>query len=125
MARFRKPARRWLLVWLLLCAGAVAASLAVIAEVNRRTPFWDKYQKVRLGMTEAEVKNILGPPAAEEYPGGGLGPMVLTWVEGEQQIVVFIYPEFRGELALKKGFLPKSLWEQLRDPSHRSVITYP
>jgi hypothetical protein len=124
MGRFRKPGRRWLLVWLLPFACVVGVSLAVHSELKRRTPLWDKYQKVQLGMTEAEVKDILGPPTAEETVGG-LGPTAFDWVQGEQRIIVFFFPEPRGELAVKKGFLPKSVWEQLRDPSHRSVITYP
>jgi hypothetical protein len=124
MARFRKPARWRPLVWLFLCACPLVVFLAVNSELNRRTPFWDKYQKVQLGMTDAEVKDILGPPTDEEMVGS-LGPTALDWVQGEQRIIVFFLADPRGELAVKKGFLPKSVWEYLRNPWEGRVITYP
>jgi len=69
------------------CAGLVL--WAVILEPWRpRGPFWEKYQKVQLSMTEKEVKEILGPPILEEFGGGSLGPYCLAWFEGDQTIAV-------------------------------------
>jgi hypothetical protein len=67
--------RSW--VWVLVCIALIVGALLVwwlIYPRHRDGPFWAKYQQVRLGMAEKEVEDILGPPAYEEYPGGGFGP---------------------------------------------------
>jgi hypothetical protein len=59
---------RWLLPTLALSAlvGFALAWVAYLEPWARRGPFWDKYQQVRLRMSQSEVEGILGPPALEE-----------------------------------------------------------
>jgi hypothetical protein len=117
--------QRWLTIGLLLSLFPSVIALVVHRESRRRTAFWDKYQHVQLGMTEREVKDILGPETTEEDMGGITAPWALIWVHGEQRIIVFFIAGPRGECATKKGFLPKSLWETLQDPPNASFVTYP
>ena len=116
---------RWcLIVFLLFLLCASYAFLIIHDEMKRRTPFWHKYQNAQLGMTEEEVKDIFGQSADEESIGS-LGPTALTWVDGDQRITVFFLSERRGEIAIKRVFLPKSLPEKLRDPFNSSTVVYP
>jgi hypothetical protein len=64
-----------------------------------RGPLWDKYQRVQLGMSEEEVKDILGSPS--DHEGGGLMDLDLTWIEGNQLIGVTFDPDGK---AIKKRF---------------------
>jgi hypothetical protein len=75
---------------------------------QRRGPFWDKYQRVQLGMTGKEVEEILGPPNIKE--GGGLMPETFGWCQGEEVIAVDFDIDDR---ASAKRFLPETMWEEL------------
>ncbi len=53
----------------------------------------DNYDKVTNGMTEDEVKGILGEPTETASAGGALGDLVgagsvMKWVDGEKSIAV-------------------------------------
>ena len=106
MPRFR------ILLCLLLFVFAGVAFLVVHAESKRRTPFWDKYQKVQLGMTEEEVKAILGPPDSVE--GGGLMSSCWAWFVGEQTIAVDFNLDDR---ATEKRLRPGRTTGWVRDPA--------
>jgi hypothetical protein len=113
------------LLWLLLLVVINAAYFAAyIAEQQRRTSFWHKYDQLRGTMTRTEVEKILGPPTDDVSFGGGTSRERLRWVEGEQEIVVgFIpLPDDRSggtrEVAVEKQFYPGSLWEKVRDTVH-------
>jgi hypothetical protein len=78
--------------WLLVCvSGSVCVGSAfLLASADRREgPFWEKYQKVKMGMTEEEVEGILGP-GLDLW--GDKGPTnvgkVYSWREGDQEIRV-------------------------------------
>src|SRR5262245_55910685 len=77
---------RWpLLLGLVLIAGVVLG-VFYLKSSEQSGPFWEKYQKVRLGMKEKEVKGNLGPPNSEE--GSTFGDSTLAWFEAEQTIAV-------------------------------------
>jgi hypothetical protein len=107
---------RRLLVGLLLLACVGALILLVSSELKRRGPFWDKYQKVQLGMTKRAVEDILGPPTDEEQLGGIGAPTICVWVNGDQRIGVSYQPLGpKGEMiATRRGFLPLPIWEKVR-----------
>lgn len=112
----RMPNWRRLLVCLLLFACVCGAAL-IIYFGRRQGPFWEKYEKVQLGMTEEEVVDILGPPQDQESIGGGLGPHVDSWFDGQQLISIAFDVDYRTshDAAYSKLFSPKSAWEVLRD----------
>src|SRR4051794_35894657 len=56
-------------------------------EVMKRDTFWDKYQKIQVDMTQADVEAILGPPA-DQVVSGLFGPLDTGWVENGQRINV-------------------------------------
>jgi hypothetical protein len=125
MQLFSKLPLRWQITCFLLFISLTITFSVAYSELKRRTPFWYRYQELQLRMTEEEAKWILGEPTVEDQ-ASGLGATVLSWFEGEQRIVVYTLPfDERGPVVVKKGFLPKSLWERLRDPSNSSFITYP
>jgi hypothetical protein len=64
--------------------------------------FWDKYQKVKLGMTREDVKGILGPET--DHSDGPRGPWLLEWHEGERTILVY-FDDAEGR-ATGKNFRP-------------------
>jgi hypothetical protein len=99
---------RWLLPTLALSAlvGFALAWVAYLEPWARRGPFWDKYQQVRLGMSQSEVEGILGPPALEE--GGGFMPLCAAWFEGRQAIAVNFDPE--GRATEKRFRVGRSRW---------------
>ena len=114
-------------VCLFLIAFVVVVSFVFHDESKRRTPFWDKYAQIRLGTDQEEVEAILGLPTMEDSPFG-LGSGCLIWIQGEERIFVSTipYPANDGSAknrVTKKGFLPKSLWEKLLDPSIASFYT--
>jgi hypothetical protein len=110
-----KRLSRWqLIVWVLLLASAGATFLVLYPE-RRHGPFWEKYQQVRLGMTEQEVFDILGPPKEDWYQGG-FGTHDCLWEEGEESIAVSfstLYPH--DGTAVRKQFTPKSTLEKVQD----------
>src|SRR5262249_45262117 len=113
----------------ILRSGGAGVTFLAMYTGGREGPFWDKYQKVQLGMTEEEVEDILGPPRYEEYTGGSNGPRVCIWVEGEQRIGVAFdfgtkFP-FGPSVVVKKGFLPYSVREKLRQLLTRSTPDWP
>jgi len=106
MFNFMNSSRRRWLVLLSLVAGAAIVSAAVWWP-RRAGPFWDKYQRVQMRMTEREVKDILGPPMYEEYPGGSCGPTVYVWTEGSQTIGVSFDFLLSRDLPVKEGVVEK------------------
>jgi hypothetical protein len=77
---------------------------------QRQGPFWDKYQRVQLGMTDKEVEEILGPPDFTE--GGGLMAEAVGWCQGQEIIVVDFQVDGR---AFGKRFLPRTTLEKAWD----------
>lgn len=117
MPRFIELTRQRLLIGLslLACVGLVLGAVYLEAR-KRRGPVWDKYQKVQLGMTEEQVKGLLGSPDSVE--GGGLSPSCLAWFEGDQTIAVI----FDGDdKATEKCFRPGRTSAWVRD----RVKTFP
>jgi hypothetical protein len=103
--------RRRLLAVLLLLAGAAIVATAVWWP-RRAGPFWDKYQRVQMRMTEQEVKDILGPPMFEESPGGSAGPIVYAWKDGARTIGVSLFSlprEPQKEGVVEKWFVSPML----------------
>ncbi len=99
----------WYIAWAGIAAAAYAGVAALAIYCDRtRGPFWEKYQKVRLGMTENEVVGALGPPAFEEYPGGILGDCCFAWFEGGQTIAVDF--DIDGRATEKRFRLGRNLW---------------
>ena len=80
--------RRSLMLRLVFSACIIVVGLEMACCKQRRPhgPFWNKYQLIQPGMTEKEVKRILGPPDSIE--GGGLAPSTLAWFERDQTIAV-------------------------------------
>ena len=67
---------RWLLLGLTVIACAGLVFWAVYLKPwpwGQSGPFWDKYQQVQFGMTEQQVRAILGPET--EQWGGALSEM--------------------------------------------------
>jgi hypothetical protein len=96
----------------LVCAG-LALSVAQFDPWGRRGPVWDHYRQVRLGMTEEEVKAILGPP--DSVDSFGLGFDYLGWFKGQQTITVDF--DVDGRAAEKRFHAgPGSWW--VREPPH-------
>jgi hypothetical protein len=96
---------------LVVCVGI--AFLTLWPE-RRHGPFWDRYQKVQLGMTQEQVKDILGPPTAEI--GGGLSSgYAWVWQEGEQTIGIDFTMNYSEQVEYVSGkrFQPESWWENL------------
>src|SRR6266536_5071904 len=107
MSCFAKGIRWKLLLGLALIACAGVVFWTVFLEPWRPTgPFWEKYQKVQLGMTDKEVIAILGPP---DYDlAVGLGRSYLDWYEGRQTISVEL--DVYGRVT-EKSFQPSHhLW---------------
>jgi hypothetical protein len=117
------PPYGWLLLCLFLPFFAGLAAL-IHSELARRTPFWVKFQQITWGMTEEEVKDILGPPT-EEVPAVSLGLSTSIWVEGEQKIFVEFMADTPSDRVARKRFLPKSLWEELCDLCSRLMPSLP
>src|SRR5262249_49491387 len=67
----------------------------------RHGPVWDKYQKVKLGMTRKDVKAILGAPSSES---AFQGRPHLEWQETKQSISVW-FDDAMGRAA-QKSFSP-------------------
>jgi hypothetical protein len=107
MCRLVVRYRYLLLASLLLRVGAAPLALYyAILPAWLRGPVWDKYQQVRLGMTEEEVEAILGPPDSVE--GGELMPSCSAWFVGEQTVAVDFDTDGR---ATEKRFRPwRSPW---------------
>ncbi len=90
--------RKWLVLglFLLVCTGLSLCMLAPDPWV-RRGPVWDKYQQVRLGMTEEEVNADLGPPDDVEPLGGVRAPWSSVWFfQGGELIAVDFDTDGRG-----------------------------
>jgi hypothetical protein len=88
MSNLVKFSRRRLVVGLLLLVAVAAIAAAAIYWPRRAGPFWDKYQRIQMRMTEQEVTDMLGPPTYKESFGGSFGASYYTWDEGKQRIVV-------------------------------------
>jgi predicted Zn finger-like uncharacterized protein len=94
------PVWVWLLIGggillLLVLVGVVVVLFATGAIGNKITE--ENFAKLKAGMSEVEVKAILGPPtevndvgikAANPLFPGGLGVRVLTWKHGQNQVIV-------------------------------------
>jgi hypothetical protein len=110
-----KGGRLWLTACLALTACAACAGIGLwqagFEAGGRRGPVWGKYEKVKLGMTEKQVKGILGLP--DDHFGGGLMDLDLTWFEGEQTITVRFGSEDR---ATEKHFRPGRAARWVNDP---------
>src|SRR5258708_190566 len=115
MLKFLSRHKLRLLVCLFLFVCAYVAIL-LFCFPWRHGPFWDKYQKVQLGMNKKEVEAILGPAMYEDWPGG-FGAHVCWWDEGEQRIIVSFRANYSsGEtFTYKKWFHPKTTLEKLGD----------
>jgi hypothetical protein len=106
---------------LVLVVAAVVASLLIDDGLKRHGPFWDKYQKVQVGMRASEVKAILGPPAPRKVSGGGLHLFGSVWQEGGREIEVEWalpfsgYPPIGEGVVSEKRFRPKPLLERMLD----------
>ena len=74
----------------------------------RRGPFWDKYQRVQKGMTEAEVRDILGPEAEFEHIGGSTSSTDYLYLSEDEKSISVDLSE--GEV-IKKTFRPRAWWE--------------
>jgi hypothetical protein len=111
----------WRFLLCLLPFGFAGVVFLLIYSNSRHGPLWDKYQNVQLGMTEQEVKDVLGSPNYVEYPGGRNGPKICTWVDGEEKLgVSFDTDQATGDdLVVDKWFWPQPLWEKQR-PKSRS-----
>jgi hypothetical protein len=109
MPPFGKVSRRWSLACLFLVVCAGLTILAIDSELNRRGPFWNKYQQVQPGMTKQQVEAILGPPTDEDF-GSGLGNYnyVGIWQDGNQTM----YVHFWRDRAYEKSFYPKAVWDR-------------
>jgi hypothetical protein len=103
----RKCPRAWLILglFLLFCAGLTM--MPVYSERSRRTPFWEKCQKVQRGMTEQEVEAILGAPVEDEV-GGVASYRSCVWREGNQTLWL-LFGEYG---AFGKRFIPRPAWER-------------
>jgi hypothetical protein len=86
--------------------------------LNRRDPFWDKYQQVEPGLTQQEVEAILGVPTEEGNLGGIMSEHFCYWKEGEQSIYVAFFDTTRNHRhvwgVIGKRFYPSTGWEYLR-----------
>jgi hypothetical protein len=115
-------ARSWLLL-VSLAAGVGVAFLAVHPR-HGEDPFRDKYEQVRLGMSEDKVRDLLGRPTHDEYLGlgfGGCGPNISTWAEGRQKIcVTFDQPG----VVVRKRFFTWTWWEKAWDELHRFLPSF-
>jgi predicted Zn finger-like uncharacterized protein len=94
------PVWVWLLIGggvllVLMIVGVVVVLFATGTLGNKITE--ENFAKLKAGMSEAEVKAILGPPtevndigikAANPFFPGGLGVRVLTWRHGQNQVIV-------------------------------------
>jgi hypothetical protein len=115
-----KPSRWRLLGYLLLIACACAVLVRWYSG-RRQGPFWDKYQKVQLGMTDKQVEDILGPTDDIDHFGGGFnGTYWYTWRDGEKKIVLTLDWDFsKGGYELhEKKFYPQSAWEKIEESPH-------
>jgi predicted Zn finger-like uncharacterized protein len=78
------------LLLLLVCLGGAGAIVWWATGALRSTVTEENYAKLKMGMSEAEVKAVLGEPT--EGQGGaqvaGLGMKSLAWRNGPNQIVV-------------------------------------
>jgi hypothetical protein len=114
MSNFLKRSR-WRRLVCLLFAVCVCLTVAAYSE-RRQGPFWDKYQKLRLGMTEQDVQDVLGPPMYEESMS--FGPLYCTWKEGQETILVSFddaWPYPAGKyVVVEKRFFPETGWERMR-----------
>jgi hypothetical protein len=110
-----------------LVVAAVVASLLIDYGLKRHGAFWDKYQKVRIGMKFSEVEEILGPPTSGGDVFEGYLRVISVWREGGREIEVewvlppvpkFIMSDPRegGEPTVAYKWLrPKPLVERLLD----------
>jgi hypothetical protein len=115
MRPFATPTR-WRLMACLLLGGVCIALLASYVVWKLReaalehAAFLEKYESLEEGMTEEEVKKILGPQTPDplfEYPGGSLGEHRCYWPRGEDEIFV----AFDGSRSAKRfdwGIVEKS-----------------
>ena len=73
------------LIWM-LAASVLALGLAGCGSKITK----DNYDKIKVGMTEDEVKDILGEPTKAVSGGiaGLVGGGVMTWEDGQKSIVV-------------------------------------
>ena len=68
---------------ILLCL-LIAGLLVNLAGCSKVTK--SNFDKIKAGMTEAEVKGILGDPISESNPGGGMNFAI--WIDGATFITV-------------------------------------
>jgi hypothetical protein len=110
---------RRLAVCLLVVALACIAFQFIYSDLERRGPFWDKYQQIQPGMLQKEIEAFLGPPVRDIEYGGIGADQECTWKAGAQRIVVdFNVTTVRRDWeygAIRKYFYPRSTWEKLRD----------
>jgi hypothetical protein len=77
-----------LIVWAVSGGGSGGGSLPAFLGGNPVTA--DNYYKINYGMTEAQVKNILGQPtSAQNTTVLFRGDRILTWQNGNDQIILF------------------------------------
>jgi hypothetical protein len=116
-----------LLLLLSLAVGVCVPFLAVHPR-HSEDSFWDKYQRVRFGMTEKEVFALLGPPTHEWELGGGFGPHDCSWGEGQERIwvsfkVVNTRPPFK-DVVVDKTFSTGAWWEKAWDDLQRFLPSF-
>src|SRR5438270_80346 len=97
----------YLVLFLCLCALLWRTSSDLM---KRRGPLWDKYERVQIGMTESQVRSVLGPDAELEYFGGGLSNPDLILKEGGKTLSVELY--FGDGTVVRKDFRPRPRWEE-------------
>jgi hypothetical protein len=103
---------KWLFIFLFLVFCVVF--LVIFAEPKREGPFWDKYQQIRVGMSDQDAYAILGPRT------GGFDSSFSSidmWEEGSQTIIIKMgtAPSPGKGIVVRKEFLPRSRKERLID----------
>jgi hypothetical protein len=111
---------RWALFGYLLVAICACGLLLKLYSGRRQGPFWQKFERVQLDMSDKDVEAILGPPDDIDHFGGGTnGTYYYTWQDGEQKIVLTLNWDFTSRYHLtNKEFYPKSTWEKVKESPH-------
>jgi hypothetical protein len=93
----------------IVAVGAFVFGEIFLAPWHQLRPFWDKYQRVQLGMTEAQVEEICGPPTAMHFPGKRFLAMSYEWTEGDQSIAIDL--DMDGKVGEKRFRLGQRIWQ--------------
>ena len=112
--------RRWSLV-----AIALAGVLALVVILTRPVPFKERVKQLRDGMTEAEVKAILGPPGnhsgqryAKVHRGCGLEQgegWIHEWMWDDGYVSIWFGDDGKAKIIDVTPHDPPPLFDGLRD----------